>query len=120
MLKKEFKRKDVERMRNIIQGRAGDSSEQQIGYTKKRIERKEGDIWKEGHKTWTIKNGIKQTVSKLDKLCDPYIAQARKDKVEVLEIEFLKNENTFDEKDWEELYKISEENFIQIIPFFTW
>ena len=68
MLKKEFKRKDVERMRNLIQGRAGDSSEQQIGYTKKRIERKEGDIWEEGHKTWTIKNGIKQTVSKLDKI----------------------------------------------------
>ena len=36
-----------------------------------------------------------------------------KDKVEVLEIEFLKNENTFDEKDWEELYKISEETFVK-------
>ena len=31
----------------------------------------------------------------------------------VLEIEFLKNENTFDEKDWEELYKISEETFVK-------
>ena len=36
-----------------------------------------------------------------------------KDKVKVLEIEFLKNENTFDEKDWEELYKISEETFVK-------
>ena len=36
-----------------------------------------------------------------------------KDKTEVLEIEFLKNENTFDEKDWEELYKISEETFVK-------
>ena len=27
---------------------------------------KEGDIWVENKKTWTIKNGIKQTVSKLD------------------------------------------------------
>ena len=36
-----------------------------------------------------------------------------KNKVEVLEIEFLKNENTFDEKDWEELYKISEETFVK-------
>ena len=36
-----------------------------------------------------------------------------KDKVELLEIEFLKNENTFDEKDWEELYKISEETFVK-------
>ena len=29
------------------------------------------------------------------------------------EIEFLKNENNFDEKDWEELYKISEETFVK-------
>jgi len=67
-LKKEFKRKDVERMRNLIKGTAGESSEIQIGYTKKTIKYKEGDIWTEGHKTWTIKDGIKQTVSKLDKL----------------------------------------------------
>ena len=67
-LKKEFKRKDVERMRNLIQGKVEDSSEQQVGYTKKRVDYKEGDIWTEGHKTWTIKKGIKQTVSKLDKI----------------------------------------------------
>ena len=66
MLKKEFKRKDVERMRNLITGNAGSSSETQIGYKKKRIEYKEGDIWTENKKTWTIKNGIKQTISKLD------------------------------------------------------
>ena len=68
MLKKEFKRKDVDRMRNLIRGKAGDSSEKQIGYTKKKIDYKEGDIWEEGHKTWTIKNGIKQTVSKFDRI----------------------------------------------------
>ena len=66
MLKKEFKRKDVERMRNLITGNADSSSETQIGYKKKIIERKEGDIWTENKKTWTIKNGIKQTISKLD------------------------------------------------------
>ena len=66
MLKKEFKRKDVERMRNLITGNANSSSETQIGYKKKRIEYKEGDIWTENKKTWTIKNGIKQTISKLD------------------------------------------------------
>ena len=33
-----------------------------------------------------------------------------KDKVEVLEIEFLKNENTFDEKDWEEECKKNDES----------
>ena len=68
MLKKEFKRKDVERMRNLITGNAGSSSETQIGYKKKRIEYKEGDVWTENKKTWTIKDGIKQTVSKLDKI----------------------------------------------------
>ena len=68
MLKKEFKRKDVQRARNLIMGKTGDSTGTQIGYKKEIKEYKEGDIWTEGRKTWTIKNGIKQTVSKLDKL----------------------------------------------------
>ena len=66
MLKKEFKRKDVDRMRNLIRGNANASSETQVGWKKKRIDYKEGDIWTEGRKTWTIKDGIKQTISKLD------------------------------------------------------
>ena len=65
-LNKEFERKDVERMRNLIQGKANSSSENQIGYKKKTVKYKEGDVWVENKKTWTIKNGIKQTVSKLD------------------------------------------------------
>ena len=68
MLKKEFKRKDVNRMRNLITGKTGASTSTQIGYKKETKEYKEGDIWTEGKKTWTIKNGIKQTVSKLDKI----------------------------------------------------
>ena len=68
MLKKEFNRRDVERMRNLISGKAESSSESQVGYNKKRIKRKEGDVWTENKKTWTIKNGIKQTISKLDKI----------------------------------------------------
>ena len=67
-LKKEFSKKDVERARNLITGNTGASSETQIGYNKKIIEYKEGDIWNENRKTWTIKNGIKQTVSKLDSI----------------------------------------------------
>ena len=66
MLKKEFKRKDVQRARNLIMGNSGASTGTQIGYGKKTEDYKEGDIWTEGRKTWTIKNGIKQTVSKLD------------------------------------------------------
>ena len=67
MLNKEFKRKDVERMRNLIKGKVGESSELQVGYTTKKENHKEGDIWEEGGKKWTIKDGIKQTATKLDK-----------------------------------------------------
>ena len=65
-LKKEFSKTDVNRLRNLIKGKTGDSSNTQIGYKKKTKEYKEGDVWTEGRKNWTIKNGIKQTVSKLD------------------------------------------------------
>ncbi len=65
-LKREFQRKDVNRLRNLIQGKTGEATGTQLGYTKKQVEHKEGDVWTEGKKTWTIKNGIKQTVSKLD------------------------------------------------------
>ena len=68
MLKKEFKRKDVERMRNLIKGKSGTSSELQVGYNAKKEDHKEGDIWEEGNKKWTIKDGIKQTYTKLDKV----------------------------------------------------
>jgi hypothetical protein len=66
MLKKEFKRKDVERMRNLIKGKSGESAETQVGYSTKKESYSEGDIWEENGKTWTIKDGIKQTVTKLD------------------------------------------------------
>ena len=65
-LKKEFRRTDVNRLRNLIQGKTGDSTNTQIGYSTKQEDYKEGDVWTEGRKTWTIKNGIKQTISKLD------------------------------------------------------
>jgi len=65
-LNKEFKQTDVNRMRNLIKGKANASTGIQIGYKKETKDYKEGDVWIEGRKTWTIKNGIKQTVSKLD------------------------------------------------------
>ena len=68
MLKKEFKKKDVDRARNLIKGNTDASTGIQIGYKKKTKEYKEGDIWTENKKTWTIKNGIKQTISKLDSI----------------------------------------------------
>ena len=67
-LKKEFSKRDVQRMRNIITGNAGGSTGTQVGYSKQSQDYTEGDIWEENGKQWTIKNGIKQTVTKFDKL----------------------------------------------------
>ena len=66
MLKREFKTRDVQRMRNILTKDYGAKTGVQIGYTKENTEHKEGDVWEERGKQWTIKNGIKMTVTKLD------------------------------------------------------
>ena len=66
-LKKEFSKKDVQRARNLITGDTNSRTSQGIGYTKKYEHHKEGDIWEEDGRKWTIKNGIKQNVTKMDK-----------------------------------------------------
>jgi len=66
-LKKEFKQRDVQRMRNIITGKSGDRTQVLGGWENKIEEHKEGDVWEEDGKKWTIKNGIKQSITKLDK-----------------------------------------------------
>jgi hypothetical protein len=72
-LKKEFSKRDVQRMRNIITNNAGASIGTQVGYTKQQGDYKEGDVWEENGKQWTIKNSIKQTVTKFDKLKQMFI-----------------------------------------------
>ena len=67
-LKKEFAPKDVQRMRNLLTGNAGEKTGIQSGYEKSRQDHIEGDVWEENSKTWTIKDGIKQTITKFDKL----------------------------------------------------
>ena len=67
-LNKEFREEDIQRMRNIISGNTADATKIQTGYNKKTIEYKEGDVWEDKGKTWTIKNGLKQTLTKHDKL----------------------------------------------------
>ena len=67
-LKKEFNPRDVQRMRNIITGKTGDRTQIQTGWERNNQDHKEGDVWEENNKTWTIKNGIKMTVTKLDKV----------------------------------------------------
>ena len=65
-MKKAISKSKVQRMRNIVSGKYNDKSVIRSGYTKKIVERKEGDIWEEKGKQWTIKNGIKRTINKLD------------------------------------------------------
>jgi len=67
VLKKEFQKKDVQRLRNVFTGKAGERTTEGIGYTKKQEFRKEGDVWTENGREWTIKDGIKQNITKLDK-----------------------------------------------------
>lgn len=67
-LKKEFTKRDVQRMRNIITGDTGAATQLQSGWEKEKRTYGEGDVWEESGKRWTIKNGIKQTVTKLDEL----------------------------------------------------
>jgi hypothetical protein len=67
VLKKEFKEKDVQRLRNLVQGKYGEKTTVGTGYTKKQEFHEEGDVWEEDGRTWTIKNGIKQNITRLDK-----------------------------------------------------
>ena len=67
ILKKEFNKKDVERLRNLVKGKGSERTSQGIGYTKAQEFHKEGDIWEESGRKWTIKDGVKQNITKLDK-----------------------------------------------------
>jgi len=66
-LNKEFSKKDVERMRHLIKGTHNEKNESSIGYSKPEIFHEEGDVWEEEGRNWTIKDGIKQNITKLDK-----------------------------------------------------
>jgi hypothetical protein len=67
ILKKEFNKKDVQRLRNIVKGKSSDRTSQGVGYTKKQEFHEEGDVWEENGRTWTIRDGIKENITKLDK-----------------------------------------------------
>lgn len=62
----EFRSKDVKRLRNLYSRKAGEATLDQVGYTQKNIDRKEGDVWIEDGKEWTVKGGVRQTNTKLD------------------------------------------------------
>ena len=67
VLKKDFQQKDVQRLRNLVQGKYGDKVGEGVGYTKAEEFHKEGDVWEVDGRKWTIKDGIKQNITKLDK-----------------------------------------------------
>jgi hypothetical protein len=48
-------------------GKQGERTNTGIGYSKKQEFHEEGDVWEEDGRQWTIKNGIKQNITKLDK-----------------------------------------------------
>ncbi len=66
IMRKSIDENKVQRMRNLVTGDYTKTTYIRSGYTTKRAKRTEGDIWEERGKTWTIKNGIKQTINKLD------------------------------------------------------
>lgn len=67
VLKKQFQQQDVQRLRNLIQGKYGEKTTQSVGYIKPQKNRIEGEKWEEGGREWIIKNGLKQNITKLDK-----------------------------------------------------
>ncbi len=66
VLKKEFQKKDVERLRNLMKGKYGEKTRSSVGFSKADTFYKEGDVWEVDGRTWTIKEGVKQNITKLD------------------------------------------------------
>lgn len=73
VLKKQFTERDLQRVRNLAQKKVHDKTMTSIGYTKIEEKHIEGDIWEENGRTWTIKNNIKRTVSKVDSVVIPLL-----------------------------------------------
>jgi hypothetical protein len=68
ILKKQFGERDIQRIRNLVKGKSGDRTVSGVGKLKSTIDsHEEGNIWEEGGRTWTIKDGIKENITKLDK-----------------------------------------------------
>jgi len=66
-MKKQFSKSTVQRMRNLITGKVGSGTRTQVGYKKSDNNYKEGDVWEEDGRQWTIKDGLKQNITKHDK-----------------------------------------------------
>ena len=67
-LKKEFKESDLQRIRNLVKKDFTSSVKTSVGYDKEYVKYSEGDVWEEDGKEWTIQNGIRISITKLDSL----------------------------------------------------
>lgn len=63
-LKKVFQEKDIQRARNLVKGQYGASTQTLTGYNVSQTKHKEGEVWEEGGKNWTIEDGIRVSVPK--------------------------------------------------------
>jgi hypothetical protein len=101
VLKKEFQEKDLQRLRNLVQGKTGERTSTTSGYVQKRVERREGEVWEEDGRKWELKGGVKQNISKLQELR----------KVNTFPIFCPKCKKKMDEKYDKPLYKIHQHCF---------
>jgi hypothetical protein len=72
-LKKQFTERDLQRVRNLIQKKEGDKTVVSVGYSKIDETHNEGEIWVDNGRTWTVKNGIKRNVRKVDTIALPLL-----------------------------------------------
>lgn len=66
LLKKDFTSKDINRARNLVKKDFSAKTVDGIGYAKAHTAYEEGDVWEESGRTWTIKDGLRQNITKLD------------------------------------------------------
>lgn len=70
LLKKEFKERDVNRVRNLINKNYNEGTRVGSGYTRSYKRRREGEVWEEDGKTWVIRNGIQEVKEDLQEVRD--------------------------------------------------
>jgi len=61
-----MEKSNLRRVKNILTGDYTGKTLTSLGYSKTTEKHVEGDVWEEAGKQWTIKNGIKRNVTKLD------------------------------------------------------
>jgi hypothetical protein len=72
-LKKQFSERDLQRVRNLATKRIHDKTITSVGYSQAEGIHNDGDIWEENGRNWTIKNGIKRTVRKVESAVMPLL-----------------------------------------------